>query len=137
MFPMDKITANGMSPAHVTPNVAEGVVLVKKMILAFKEDQTVWVIHEILWRGKTRVRSHDVLGGPCRMRSRIRTVASGSQGTSKLQPKRHGSTGSIHQVTPALAYGSTSSAAWVRLSPGVAPECTASNGESVVRYFWT
>ena len=42
-------------------------------------------------------------GGPCRMRSRMRTVASGAQGTSKLQPKRHGSIGSIHQVTPALA----------------------------------
>ena len=51
-LPVHQVGADRVSPTHVAPYIAEGVVLEKQMILAFKEDQPVWVVRPVLARGK-------------------------------------------------------------------------------------
>jgi hypothetical protein len=63
-------------------------------------------------------------GGPERMRAR----------TSSSEV-RHGSGDSNHHVAPAAMNGATISASAERDFPGVRPECTTSNGASLVRWF--
>src|SRR5271168_2328742 len=47
VLPVDQIGTHRMSPTHVAPNIAERVVLVKEMILAFVEDQAVGIVGPI------------------------------------------------------------------------------------------
>src|SRR5688572_8232387 len=45
MFPVDEVAADGMAPAHMSPCIAEWIVLVEQVILTVEEDQSIWIVH--------------------------------------------------------------------------------------------
>ena len=47
---MHHVGADGVSPAHVSPDIAFRVVLVEQVILALIEDHAVGVVHEVVRR---------------------------------------------------------------------------------------
>src|SRR5215470_13542574 len=49
---MQKIRADSMTPAHVSPLIPKRVVLKEKVILAAKKDKTIGVVCPVLFRGE-------------------------------------------------------------------------------------
>jgi hypothetical protein len=47
MSPVDEVPADGMTPAHMSPYIPKWIVLVKQVILAVEEHQSVRIVHEI------------------------------------------------------------------------------------------
>ena len=56
MLPVDQVAADGVSPAHMAPFIAEGIVLIEQVILALVEDHPVRVVHEILFGREVELR---------------------------------------------------------------------------------
>ena len=50
MFPVNHVRADRVCPAHVSPLVAEGIILVEEVIFAVVEDHAVWVVHPVAFR---------------------------------------------------------------------------------------
>src|SRR5947207_3098491 len=57
MFPMDEVRADGMSPAHVTPSIAEWVELIEQVVFAVVEDQAVRIVHPVGCRREVELRA--------------------------------------------------------------------------------
>jgi hypothetical protein len=55
--PVEEIGADGVAPAHVSPLVAEGVVLEEEMVLALEVDEAVGVVGPVLGRGEVDLRA--------------------------------------------------------------------------------
>ncbi len=49
-LPVEQILAYRVPPAHVAPDVAEGVVLKEEMILAFEVDEAVRIVSPVFFR---------------------------------------------------------------------------------------
>jgi hypothetical protein len=70
MLPVDEVTADRVAPTHVPPFVAEGVVLIEKMVLPIMVDQTVWIVHPVSFGCEMELRPEGLLKGclhHCRM----------------------------------------------------------------------
>jgi hypothetical protein len=59
MLPLYQVMTDGVPPAHVPPTLAKWVVLVEQVILAGIKDQSIWVVHEISWRGEVNLGTWD------------------------------------------------------------------------------
>ena len=55
VFPTYHVFAYRVPPAHMSPLVAGGVVLVEKMVLSVVKDQSVGIIHPIEFRAKMKL----------------------------------------------------------------------------------
>ena len=52
MFPVDEIIADRVAPTHVTPFVAEGIVLIEQVVFAVVINHAIRVVHPISFRCK-------------------------------------------------------------------------------------
>src|ERR1700676_3691531 len=57
MLPMHQVAANSMAPAHMTPSVAERIVLIEEVVLSLVVHQSVRIIHPILFRREMELRT--------------------------------------------------------------------------------
>jgi hypothetical protein len=58
---VQKIFADSMSPAHVTPLVTEGVVLKKEVVFAVEEDETVGIIGPVFAGREVHLRTEGLI----------------------------------------------------------------------------
>src|SRR5580698_3511207 len=56
MLPMYEVLAYRMSPAHVSPNIAERVVLIEEMVFSFVVYQSIGVVRPVGCWGKMNLR---------------------------------------------------------------------------------
>ena len=61
IFPVEKIRAHGVTPMHVAPQSAVGIVLVEKVILSAVKAQTVRIVDPAALRCKVQLRAQDGL----------------------------------------------------------------------------
>ena len=67
MFPVRQVATDGMSPTHVPPRIARGIVLVEEVVFAVVEDQSVGVVHPVDFGREMCLRTKrfvQVIGGP-------------------------------------------------------------------------
>ena len=57
VLPVHHVGADGVSPAHVSPNGAERIVLVEEVIFALEVDHPVGVVHKVLRRSEVVLRT--------------------------------------------------------------------------------
>ncbi len=61
LFPMHQVFADGVTPAHVAPFVAVGVVLVEHVVFTVVVYQPVGVVHPVLFWGEVELRTERLL----------------------------------------------------------------------------
>jgi hypothetical protein len=69
VLPVHQVRAHRVPPAHVTPGITLGVVLVKQVVLPVEKHQPVRVVHPVLLRRKVKLRAEGFVEGPPFIRS--------------------------------------------------------------------
>ena len=72
MLPVHEVAADRVAPGHVSPRVAERVVLVEEVVLALVVDQAVGIVHPVLRRREVELRPERLLIGRRTRRRRAR-----------------------------------------------------------------
>ncbi len=65
-LPVQKVCADCVAPAHVTPGIAKGIVLIEEMVFAFEEDEAVGVVGPVSARGEVKLRAQGLIVGGLR-----------------------------------------------------------------------
>ena len=106
VLPAQEVAAHGVAPAHVSPAVAEGVVLIEEVVLAVEKDEAVGVVHEVAGRGEVEAWPQRLgvgRGGTVRGRPRpeAESQSAGDEAQASHRPTRcRGCAGSARGTRP-------------------------------------